>query len=480
MPHAAMPLSTINGQQIPISVKRLSPCLNDTVAPIIFPQGPDAIETIRSKAPNTFWKPQVSKEIIRTFIFSTSKSELTEVAGQMKPVQYLIQDAIDENLEWRVDMPENHPFKMVYDFIQNKIKYADKSLLFNFIEKFDDLRKPPYGLSGNYASAAMVAFAMRNWENKIFDTLGKPLDKNNLVEVIGELFSVWEKGKNSNKLSFKFQTPEEGKLCKSLVKTFKLDKLKGYSDISSLKDARFAITGSLLEEKGYPLWALKYMDEEFVNSHPAILLNEDIKRLFDNIVAICGEKDIKNPALIKDTLNLIETYRADIPDIMAKPGNFQNGFNNFMLSQPGIGLQNFEVDSAYDFVKKHLESTVGYWSEEEVIVALKDWRIAENDKIEAKRRREEEERHRLEREERERKLEEEHRRLEEEAKNAKNAAIQELKGNPEQIARKKVSARQYIDSIDSADVLRSLLDKVIDLGYEFVIDKILESSDNQE
>ncbi|MDN0052740.1 hypothetical protein QVN91_07180 [Bacteroides caecigallinarum] len=469
----------INGQQIPISVKRLSPCLNDTVAPIIFPQGPDAIETIRSKAPNTFWKPQVSKEIIRTFIFSTSKSELTEVAGQMKPVQYLIQDAIDENLEWRVDMPENHPFKMVYDFIQNKIKYADKSLLFNFIEKFDDLRKPPYGLSGNYASAAMVAFAMRNWENKIFDTLGKPLDKNNLVEVIGELFSVWEKGKNSNKLSFKFQTPEEGKLCKSLVKTFKLDKLKGYSDISSLKDARFAITGSLLEEKGYPLWALKYMDEEFVNSHPAILLNEDIKRLFDNIVAVCGEKDIKNPALIKDTLNLIETYRADIPDIMAKPGNFQNGFNNFMLSQPGIGLQNFEVDSAYDFVKKHLESTVGYWSEEEVIVALKDWRIAENDKIEAERRREEEERHRLEREERERKLEEEHRRLEEEAKNAKNAAIQELKGNPEHIARKKVSARQYIDSIDSADVLRSLLDKVINLGYEFVIDKILESSDNQ-
>ena len=51
---------------------------------------------------------------------------------------------------------------------------------------------------------------------------------------------------------------------------------------------------------------------------------------------------------------------------------------------------------------------------------------------------------------------------------------------PLHIARKKVSARQYIDSIDSADVLRSLLDKVIDLGYEFVIDKILESSDNQE
>ena len=373
-------------------------------------------------------------------------------------------------------MPDNHPFKMVFDFIQNKIKYADKSLLFNFADKFDDLRKPPYGLSGNYASAAMVAFALRSWENKIFDTLGKPIDKNSLVTIITELFNVWEKGKNSNKLSFKFQTPEEGKLCKTLVKTFKLDKLKGYSDISSLKDARFAITGSLLEEKGYPLWALKYMDDEFVNSHPAILLNEELQHLFDNIVAICGEKDIKNPAFVKDTLELIENYRADIPDIMAKPGNFQNGFNNFLLSQPGIGLQNFEIDSAYEFVKKHLESNVGYWSEEEVVVALKDWRIAENDKIEAERRREKEERRRLEEEERERKLEEERHKLEEEAKNAKNKALQELKGNPEQIVRKKVSAQQYIDSIDSVDSLRSLLDKVIDLGYEFIIDKILESS----
>ena len=108
------------------------------------------------------------------------------------------------------------------------------------------------------------------------------------------------------------------------------------SDISSLKDARFAITGSLLEERGYPLWALKYMDDEFVNSHPVILLNEDIKRLFDNIVAICGEKDIKNPALIKDTLNLIETYRADLPDIMPKTCHFHNCFHNLMISKPGV------------------------------------------------------------------------------------------------------------------------------------------------
>ena len=274
----------LNGEQIPISVKHLSSQLNNIIAPLIFPKGPDAIEMLRAKAPSTFWKQQVSKEIIRTFVFATSKAEALSVNGPMKPVQYLIQDAVDDNLEWRQDIPAGHPFKVVFDFVQNKIKYADKSLLFNFAEKFDDLRRPPYGLAANYASAAMVAFALRPWVNKIFDTLGKPLDQMRIVDAVSELFNVWDKGKSSNKLSFKFQTPEEGKLCKALVNTLKLNRLSGYSDISSLKDARFAITSGLLEGKGFPLWSLKYMDDTFCSAHPAIIINDDIRRLFPDFI----------------------------------------------------------------------------------------------------------------------------------------------------------------------------------------------------
>lgn len=467
----------VNGEMYPLSVKHLSSELNNSIAPKVFPYGPDAIEQIRSKAPNTFWKPQVSKEIIRSFIFYTSKTELTQLAGQMRPIQYLIQDVLDENFQWKTDAPADHPFKAVFDFIQNKIKYADKSLLFNFTEKFDELCKPPYGLSGNYASAAMVAFALRGWANKIFDNLGKPRDPNDLVSDIAELFSVWEKGKSSNKLSFKFQTPEENKLCKELVKALKLDKLKGYNEISSLKDARFAITGPLVEENGYPLWSLKYMDEDFCQSHPAIIINDDIRRLFDNIVSICEpNQDMKNPKLINDTLDLIDRFRADIPDIMAKSGNFRNGFENFLFAQSGIGLQPSEVEAAYDYIKKNLESTVGYWTENEVRNTLKDWRIAENDRIAEERRKEEEERRRQENEEHLRREEEERKHLEEEARNAKDKAHQELKGDPTVVTKKKVAAREYIDSISSPDELRHIIDQIINLGYEFVIDKILETT----
>ena len=152
---------------------------------------------------------------------------------------------------------------------------------------------------------------------------------------------------------------------------------------------------------------------------------------------------------------------------------FENGFFNFLRSQEGIKLQESELDNAYDFIKKHLESTVGYWSENEVAIALKDWRIAENEAIEEERRRQEEEERRRQEEEERKKQEEELKRLEEEARQAKDKAKQELKGDLIALSKKKVSARELIDNA-SREMLHDILDEVINLDYEFIVDKILE------
>ena len=267
-----------------------------------------------------------------------------------------------------------------------------------------------------------------------------------------------------------FRSPEEGKLCKSLVKLFKLDKLKGYSDISSLKDARFAITGAFLEEQGYPLWVIKYVDDDFANSTPAITINDDIRKLMDDIVDICAERDLKNPALVNEALNLMDNYKVDLPDIFKKQGIFERGFNNFLLGQPTVQLQVEEINDAYTYIKQHLESTVGYWSEDEVANALMRWRIAENDRIEQERR-EREERERREREADERaRQEEERKKYADLIKEAK-----EFKGDENQIQKKKVSVREYIDSINDPAELRKLLDAVIDLGYEGILNTILST-----
>lgn len=240
-----------------------------------------------------------------------------------------------------------------------------------------------------------------------------------------------------------------------------------------MKDARFAITGVLIEQKGYPLWSLKYMTDDFINSVPQLTMNDDVKKLIDNIVAICEEKDQKNVQLVTATLDLIDRYRVDFPDLLSKQGSFQNGFENFMLSQPNVGLKKEEVADAYNYIKKHLESTVGFWTEAEVSDKLKDWRIAENERLERERwEREEEERRRREEEAR-RKLEEHRKQYEKELEEAKK-----IIGNPDNVPVKKISARQHIDSINDVQKLRDLLDKLINLGYEYILDQIINEENS--
>lgn len=369
----------INGEEKqPISVKHLSSIVNASVSPTIFPYGPDACELLRQKTPSTFWRQQNSKEIVRTFIFATSKDELTSITAQMRPVQYLVQECLDENMEWKKDVPENHPFKVVYDKVQSIIKYADKSLPFNFDDKFSVLQKPPYGLYGSFASMAMMAFALKPWANKIFDMQGKPRDKNALIDDIVWLFKVWDDKKSSSKLNFKFQTPEEGKLCKDLISLFKLNSQSNdYSDVTSLKDARYAITAEFLGKKGYPLWTVKYASEAAFASLPVtISITDEECRLIDNIVTICMERDLRNPALVKETIGLISELRFEMKNILNVDAAFSDGFKNYLMQLAFINIQEDEVDDVKHFIEQNLQSTVGYWTEEEVEMKALQWNSA--------------------------------------------------------------------------------------------------------
>ncbi len=368
----------INGiEKQPISVKHLSSIVNSGIAPAIFPYAPDAHELLRQKAPSTFWKQQNSKEMVRTFLFATSKSEFASLNQQYRPIQYLLQDCLDDNLEWRSDVPEEHPFKMAYDRVQKIIKYADKSLLFNFDEKFSPLIEPPFGFYGSFATMGAVAFALRPWVNKIFDPQGKPRDANALIDDVVWLFKVWDEGKSNSKLNFKFQTPEEGKLCKELIALFGLGgKGSAYSDVTSLKDARFAITGDFLVRKDNPLWTIKYAPQSAFSHLPVIVsITDAIKRLTDNIVRICEERELRNPNLVKETLALIDEQRMEMKNVLNVDAAFSEGFKTFLMQIDRVNIQEDEIEDVRQYIAGQLESTVGYWTEEEVTKAAKNWRL---------------------------------------------------------------------------------------------------------
>ena len=81
---------------------------------------------------------------------------------------------------------------------------------------------------------------------------------------------------------------------------FNLNKLKGYSDISSLKDARWAVLHVYCKEKGYPLWSLKNIEE----------CSPEIKEFIDNLMRVVSDPEsMKNPSLLENTIKRIRYFK---------------------------------------------------------------------------------------------------------------------------------------------------------------------------
>ncbi len=446
----------INGHENqPFSMNKLSKMVNENVSPILFPYGPDAHDLLRQKAPATFWKMQNSKEMVRTMLFANTMTDIQEVTAQMRPLQHLLQDCLNDNLEWRKDCPSEHPFKVVCDKVSNTIKSADKNLSFNFNEKFSYLTKAPFGLYSNFAAMGMMAFALRPWVNKIFDMQGKPRDANALIDDVVMLFKVWDDGKSDSKLSFKFQTPEEGRLCKELIGLFGLNGATSrYKDVTSLKDARFAITGDFLDKRKAPLWVIKYVPQSSLNKVDTSLhISDEMKTLVDNIVKICSVSDLRNPALVTDTLHLIDMWHIEMRNVLNIPTVFADGLKAYLIQLTLVNIKEDEVDKVIDYITKHLQSSVGLWSEEEVSGKAKDW-VLEN------------------------------------VRNTEPLAVDRRvngtniytgnqndvneEGMNETIASKRSQAKARIAAIDNIDDAKSILNKLCEGNYVWVLDLINE------
>ena len=297
------------------------------------------------------------------------KKEITDRSkGPAMHVTFLLQDSVNDDLTWKTDIDPEHPLYKVCQFVEKKIKYADKSNTFNLCEKFIELTQPPYGLFQSHAGMGMLAFAMRPYINKIFDLNGKPREAQHLVEDVVEVFKAWEEGKISQKVTFRFETPEEGKLCKSFIKIFNLTSYKGITEISSLKNARWVMTHSYVPDKKYPLWSLKHLPDD--------VAKPELKTLIDNINAICVEIGSSNPNLLSETLDGFKMYEFELKNLINIQDNFRKGFLAFLQTEETVKLQEEEFDNAFLYITQHLESSVGFWNESEVLNALLKWRVS--------------------------------------------------------------------------------------------------------
>lgn len=164
----------INGQALNSSALKLPTFVNSEIAPTIFTSGPESLDLIKIKFSKTYWKKALVKETVKNILSYNTKKDISDhCKGPAIHIQYLLQDSVNDDLTWKSDIDPEHPLLKVCQFVEKKIKFADKSNNFNLAEKFLELTKPPYGLFQSHAGMGMLAFAMRPFVNKIFDLNGR-------------------------------------------------------------------------------------------------------------------------------------------------------------------------------------------------------------------------------------------------------------------------------------------------------------------
>ena len=358
-----------------ISARTLPNVINSSIAPRVFSSGPESLEILRLKAPSTCWVKQFSNKSADTVLSFNTKDEIvTRCIGPAKHIPLLLQDSVDDNLQFKQDIDQKHPLYIVFKFVKSKIDHSDKQNVFNFAEKFKELTMAPYGLFKSHAGYGMLAFALRPYVDKVFDTTGKPINAQRMQELIDDTFKIWDgASSNTHKVDVKFETKEEGSIAKGLISMFQLGKLKDYKDVTSLTDARWALRNGYCPQAGYPLWAIKYCDKV-----QALNCKDKICKLTDNIITIYTEVGAKNPALMVETDNLITEVRFEYTPLLnyEEENNFEKGFYNYLKADTIVNLADEDYDKALAYIRQHMEGGVGLWTETAVIEQLKNWKLS--------------------------------------------------------------------------------------------------------
>lgn len=350
----------------PNIVSKISSIINDVVSPAIFSSGPESLCIIRTKPSKTCWKKASAKTTVGHIVSFNVKSEIcNHCNAQAVHIPYLLQDSVDEDLHWLEGVDESHPLFAINAFIENKFKCTNKNTKFNLAGKLAELAHPPYGLYQTHAGMGMVAFAMRKYVKKIYDLNGKPRNLEHMAGDIVELFKSWENSSlTPSKLDFMFESKDAGELFRTLRDVFGLNNQKGYKNISSLTDARWAITHDFSKNAGYPLWVLKYVNA-----------SEGVNNLIDNVLSVCSDSGIRNPKLMTDTLGGFKKYEYELKNILFAQEKFENGFSAFIKSVERVEVQDDEITTVLDYIKKNTEGTIGLWTENGLKDILKNWRL---------------------------------------------------------------------------------------------------------
>jgi len=342
--------------------------INRSYSPVIFSKGIDNISDLYRNA--NVWKFQTALKAAEIFVFADNRTELEEKTsgGPNVYLKYLVKDKegeyiIADNLMLKPDGDPNHTLNIIQGEIDSKFTKLKQKSLFNIGEELKFLTESPFGLYTNMPNMALMGFVLRKYIGELYVAdVGRPIEKDEMRDLIGYMFSFWQDGRNQNKLNVRFGSKEERELKKILCEIFQI------SDPNSITDARWAILNYVKNHGKYPLWTLRYIDE-----------TEKYKHVIDELIKLTltftNELELK---LIKSILDVVKDFKFDFK-LINKPENYKKGFLIFLQNvDDKVIVDETNFNEIEKYILENLQEEKGRWKEEDVRDKVYKWYIHKN------------------------------------------------------------------------------------------------------
>ena len=338
--------------------------INESFSKEIFNFGLENLEKLTQN--RNIWPFKNTEKIAEIFLAAENREVLESTLGKKNPEKLLLEllksktgeYIVDRNFKFHEKIDLDHPTFKICKEVENALK-EQEGRTFNLGETLEFLSEPPYGLYPNMVHYGVLAFALRAFINRLYESgTGRKLIPSVMKEKIRNLFNFWTERKDRDKLEVRLGTKEEEELAETLKDIF------GLEEAENLNKAKWGVR-EWIKKIDLPVWSLKYLPNISEDVKEAIKAIDELNRSVDRELS---EDRIKK---IFESINKVKT---DLR-IFLKKEKVEEGFKNWLKSHKDITVDENEIEEVKKYLYKNMQEEVALWKEDKVFLKLKEWQI---------------------------------------------------------------------------------------------------------
>ncbi len=314
----------------------------------IFKNGFDDVQHI----PKTCWGGGGNKIAERVLQAESLDDLVHELAGQQKQVLGIFKSSsgssyvIDQHLE-QTEQAGQEPIGRLSQAVHAALEpMAQRVVSFNLGDCLQDLATAPYGLYENLLHSAALAFALRPYVNRFYDSNGRRIAVLPMRDIVEKLFKYWSGSKGHDSLEVQFGTETEEHLVQILKSIF------GLSDVGTLMDARGQLR-TWTDQRRRPLWSVKYMSVA-----PAVSSAVDaLSALLQMTQADIGESQMQ------ELVQALDPVSAELRLVLDE-GSLQHGFEQWLSQFMPTAPTADSAEQLYGELSQRMAGSPSVWSED--------------------------------------------------------------------------------------------------------------------